>query len=40
MGKLLHPITWPFTKLLLEFKTKGPLDDADWEYISIIDRIL
>lgn len=40
MGKLLHPITWPFTKLLLEFKAKGPLDGADWEYISIIDRIL
>ena len=40
MGKVVHPITWPFTKLLLEFKAKGPLDDPKWEYISIIDRIL
>ena len=40
MGQILHPITWPFTKLLLEFKAKGPLDDPDWEYVSVIDRIL
>ena len=40
MGKLIHPIVWPFSKLLLEFKAKGPLDAANWEYISIIDRIL
>ena len=40
MGKIVHPITWPFTKLLLESKATGPLDDPKWEYISIIDRIL
>ena len=40
MGKIVHPITWPFTKLLLEFEAKGPLDDPKWEYVSIIDRIL
>lgn len=40
MGKLVHPITWPFTKLLLEFKATGPVNDPDWEYISVIDRIL
>ncbi len=40
MGKLVHPVTWPFTKLLLEFKGKGKIDDPQWEYISILDRIL
>jgi hypothetical protein len=39
-GMILHPITWPFTKLLLEFKAKGKIDDPDWEYMSIIDRVL
>lgn len=40
MGKIVHPITWPFTKLLLEFRATGPLDAPKWEYISILDRIL
>ena len=40
LGKLVHPVTWPFTKLLLEFRATGPLDDPKWEYISILDRIL
>ena len=40
MGQILHPITWPFSKLLLEFRAKGPLDDPTWEYVSVIDRIL
>ena len=40
VGQLIHPITWPFTKLLLEFQAKGRLDDPEWKYISVIDRIL
>ena len=40
MGKVVHPITWPFTKLLLEFRATGPVDSPKWEYISVIDRIL
>lgn len=40
MGQIIQPITWPFTKLLLEFRAKGPLDSPDWEYVSVIDRIL
>ena len=40
LGKLVHPVTWPFTKLLLEFKAKGPLDNPKWDYLSILDRIL
>ena len=40
MGKLLHPLTWPFTKLLLEFRLTGAANDPKWEYVSVIDRVL
>ncbi len=40
MGKILHPLTWPFTKLLLEFRLRGTSDDPKWEYISVIDRVM
>ena len=40
LGKVIHPVTWPFTKLLLEFRATGPVDDPKWDYISILDRIL
>lgn len=40
MGKIIHPVTFPFTKLLLEFKATGPIDAPKWDYISIIDRML
>ena len=40
VGKILHPITWPFTKLILEFKLTGTPEEPKWEYISIIDRVV
>ena len=40
LGKLLHPVTWPFSKLLMEFRVKGTLENPRWEYISILDRVL
>ena len=40
MGKILHPLAWPFTKLLLEFRLRGTSDDPKWEYISVIDRVM
>lgn len=41
LGKyLIRPILWPFTKLLLEFRVKGGVKQPDWEYISILDRVL
>lgn len=40
MGKILHPLTWPFTKLLLEFRLKGSSEQPRWEYVSVIDRVL
>lgn len=39
-GHILHPLTWPFTKLLLEFKLTGSTENPKWEYISVIDRVL
>ena len=39
MGKIVHPVTFPFTKLLLEFKVDGPIDEPKWRYIKILDRI-
>lgn len=39
-GKILHPLTWPFTKLLLEFRLTGAPDSPKWEYLSVLDRIV
>ena len=39
-GKILHPLTWPFTKLLLEFKLTGSTTAPKWNYISVIDRVM
>ena len=40
MGKILHPLTWPFTKLLLEFRLTGSPEKPQWKYISVVDRML
>ena len=40
VGKLLHPLTWPFSKLLLEFKLSGSPSDPKWSYVTVIDRVL
>ena len=40
VGKLLHPITWPFTKLLLEFHLTGTPEHPKWKYISVVDRVM
>ncbi len=40
LAKLVRPVTFPFTKLLLEFKVTGSVDEPQWNYISVIDRIL
>ena len=41
MGKyLVRPVTWPFTKLLLEFRLTGSSTDPQWHYISILDRVM
>ena len=38
-AKLARPITWPFTKLLLEFHVFGSIRKPDWTYISPIDHL-
>ena len=40
VGKLVHPLTWPFTKLLLEFKLTGTPEHPKWKYISVVDRVV
>ena len=36
---LIRPILWPFAKLLLEFKVTGPIDEARWDYLGILDKV-
>ena len=40
IGRITNPITWTFSKLLMEFKVYGSLDDPKWEYISVVERLL
>ena len=40
VGQVLHPLAWPFTKLLLEFRLTGSPENPKWEYVSVIDRVL
>lgn len=41
LGKyFIRPVTWVFTKLLLEFRLTGSLDDPKWEYVSVVDRVI
>ena len=39
VGKILHPLAWPFTKLLLEFKLTGSPDEPKWTYLSVVERV-
>ncbi|MBR4353713.1 MAG: hypothetical protein IKP97_00230 [Kiritimatiellae bacterium] len=36
---VVRPILLPFAKLLLEFKVRGPIDDAEWDYQGILDKV-
>jgi hypothetical protein len=38
-GRITHLVTLPFTRLLLEFKVFGTIDNPEWSYASIIERI-
>ena len=40
IGRLANPITWTFSKLLMEFRVYGSIDDPKWEYISVLERLL
>ena len=40
LGKITNPISWTFSKLLMEFKVYGSIEDPKWKYISVIERLL
>ena len=40
MGMILHPLAWPFTKLLLEFRLRGSPSSPEWSYITVVDRVV
>lgn len=40
IGKILHPIVWPFSKLLLEFRLTGSPEDPQWKYVTVLDRVV
>ena len=40
IGKIASPITWTFSKLLLEFKVFGPIENPQWKYVSVLERLL
>ena len=40
VGRILHPLTWPFTKLLLEFRLTGTPEKPEWKYVSVVDRVM
>ncbi len=40
MATIVRPITWVFSKLLLEFRLTGSSEKPVWEYVSVIDRVV
>ncbi|MDD4102392.1 MAG: AsmA-like C-terminal region-containing protein [Kiritimatiellae bacterium] len=38
-GRITHFLSLPFSRMLLEFRVFGTLDDPDWSYVNIIERI-
>jgi len=40
LGKIIHPLAWPFTKLLLEFRLTGTPEKPQWTYVSVINRVM
>ena len=40
IGTLVSPVTWAFSKLLMEVHLGGTLAEPEWRYISVVDRVL
>jgi len=40
LGKIVHPLSWPFTKLLLEFRLTGSPENPKWTYVSVLNRVM
>jgi hypothetical protein len=39
-GMIVRPITWPISKLFLEFKATGSASDPKWTYETLLEKIL
>jgi len=39
-GRITRFVTFPFKKLLLEFKVYGSSDDPQWAYVTILEKIM
>ena len=39
VSRLTSPIIWPFSKLLMEFKVFGSLENPEWKYVSVLERL-
>ena len=37
---LLRPMSWTFSKLLFAFRIKGSYKEPEWEYISVVDKVV
>ncbi len=40
LGRIVHAVTFPFAKLLLEFHAKGSIGNPTWEYRGVLERIV
>ena len=40
LGRIVQVVTFPFSKLLLEFRVKGSIDAPAWEYRGVLERIV
>ncbi len=40
LSVLTSPVTWTFTKLLLEFRVHGPFEKPQWDSVTVLDRIM
>ncbi len=40
LAAFVHPITWAFSKLLLELHLTGTFENPKWEYLTVIDKVL
>ena len=40
LGQIVHLVSMPFAKLLLEFRVRGPAAEPSWEYRGILERIV
>ena len=40
LGRIVQIVTFPFSKLLLEFRVKGSINTPIWEYRGVLERIV